>query len=663
MKMNGEPRKGKKGKDFCFICEEYVLNFARHIKRNHSMDTEVQKIFTLPANSKDRKGSLTLLRNKGNFLVSKEKTKPVRQPDIHSEIVPCPNCLGFYSAKQLWRHKRVCAASQKVACHQRNAQNVLLKHLKIDAELMHKVFPRMRADEISLTAKKDPLICAFGSRYIKIHREKHFVHIVSRNMRELARLFLEVKKEDPSFSNLFEVLKPQHFDLLVSSTKKAAKYDVDTDYYGSPSYALRAGTSLKQCCEIAIVYALKRKEIYSTIPAAEAEADLKTLIQLINSHWRFEISNKASSDLRTNQWNKVTIIPLATDLKLLKDYLLKKAQAEIEKLENNTHNIKSYIGLLETIYCRVLLLNRRRPGELQRLSLHLYEKTDNNPQNYEEFSEVVTASEQILLKRFKRVVIRGKRSRGVPVLFSDDVQKHIEVLLRHRDNISTVNNPYLFGNPKTSQLICGYKALRKLVKASGAKNPDAITATRLRKHLATLTQLFNMSENDMEQLAAFMGHTLDVHKGSYRLPDDIYQTAKISKLLILMENGRAGQFKGKKLDDVEIDLNEDLLESTEIEKKSIETMEQLNDDCEKPETSDPVKHPIPTFIKGKRVLVPWTDEQKKVAYDFFARHIEKKIPAKKQDCLTLKQQHPELLRNKDWLKIKVFVQNAYNKKV
>lgn len=165
--------------------------------------------------------------------------------------MPLSNCLGFHSAKQLWRHKKVCAASEKVACHQRNAQNELLKHLKIDTELMHKVFPRMCTEVISFTAKKDPLICALGSRYIKIHREKHFLHVVSRNMRELARLFLEVKNEEPSLSNLFEVLKPQYFDLLVSSTKEAAKYD--KDYYGSPSYALRIGTSLKQCCDIAIV--------------------------------------------------------------------------------------------------------------------------------------------------------------------------------------------------------------------------------------------------------------------------------------------------------------------------------------------------------------------------------------------------------------------------
>lgn len=35
--------------------------------------------------------------------------------------------------------------------------------------------------------------------------------------------------------------------------------------------------------------------------------------------------------------------------------------------------------------------------------------------------------------------------------------------------------------------VCGYKILEKYAKASGAKNYKALTSTRLRKHLATMT--------------------------------------------------------------------------------------------------------------------------------------------------------------------------------
>lgn len=72
----------------------------------------------------------------------------------------------------------------------------------------------------------------------------------------------------------------------------------------------------------------------------------------------------------------------------------------------------------------------------------------------------------------------------------------------------------------------------------------------MRKHLATLTQVFNKSSSEVEQLATFMGHTVDVHKKMYRLPDDVYQTAKVAKILMLMERGEAGMYRGKTLEEI-----------------------------------------------------------------------------------------------------------------
>lgn len=91
------------------------------------------------------------------------------------------------------------------------------------------------------------------------------------------------------------------------------------------------------------------------------------------------------------------------------------------------------------------------------MPLHVYKMTKSNKNNnYEKFENVVSATEKILVKRFKRVDIRGKRDRGVPVLFTDDVQKHIELLLKFRDQLIPKSNPFFarvgYTTPK-----CGYK--------------------------------------------------------------------------------------------------------------------------------------------------------------------------------------------------------------
>lgn len=231
----------------------------------------------------------------------------------------------------------------------------------------------------------------------------------------------------------------------------------------------------------------------------------------------------------------------------------------------------------------------------------------------------------------------------------------------------------MFAKPGSESTLCGYKVLKKYATACGAQNPTAITTTKLRKHLATLTQMFNLKESDIEQLANFMGHTQAVHRQNYRLPDDVYQTAKLSKLLLLMESGKADSFKGKCLDDINLDLEQDLLENSEdhdncdgdelMEYDAIPLTERTN------ETDFTVDNPIitpkplndVTNVKKKRNLVPWTTEQKNIVKKFFSKHIKNKQPPKRHECEELRSQHPEVLHNKDWLKIKVFVQNAYTK--
>lgn len=64
----------------------------------------------------------------------------------------------------------------------------------------------------------------------------------------------------------------------------------------------------------------------------------------------------------------------------------------------------------------------------------------------------------------------------------------------------------------------------------------------------------------------------------------------------------------------------------------------------------------------KRRLEPWTAEQKSVVLEFFKNHLSNKIPPKKGETITLINTYPDLLHNKSWEKIKIYVVNTYNKK-
>nr|CAI5850830.1 unnamed protein product [Callosobruchus analis] len=368
----------------------------------------------------------------------------------------------------------------------------------------------MRADKISLEAKSDDLICAFGARYLSIHREKHFVTLTSRKMRELSKVLLEIKKINPEVKCLFHALNPTNFDLFVQATQIVARYDPTKEKFEAPTFAMNIVNSLKQCCDIAINFVLRGRHRSAAIPNAEAEVRFRTMIHLFQANWRFEVYSVAASNLNLNKRNKTTIFPLASDLKLLMIYLLDIAKQNIEKLQTDTRDATAYNNLVETIFCRVILLNRRRPGKLQRMLLDIYMNCGNDKEQYQEFENIITKSERVLLRSLKRVVIRGKRKES-------DVE-----------NGSDIESEILFG-----------------------------------------------------------GADINVPNNTYTSP-------------------------GSK--------------------------------------------------KKKRILIPWTPEEKKLAKQFFKGHIRCSKPPKRHKCQQLIDENPDIFKNRDWLKIKVFIQNQYTKK-
>lgn len=151
-----------------------------------------------------------------------------------------------------------------------------------------------------------------------------------------------------------------------------------------------------------------------------------------------------------------------------------------------------------------------------------------------------------------------------------------------------------------------------------------------------------------------------------------------------MENGKAGQFKGKTLEEIDLNLEEDLMQEGDEENDDNNNIDELDErllqereveeiDIDKikirsrnvqetgKENEDDVRASSNQQKPKKRILVAWTNQQKQVVCDYFKNHIKKKQPPKKGECEELHKLHPELLANKNWLKIKVFIQNKYSK--
>jgi len=209
-------------------------------------------------------------------------------------------------------------------------------------------------------------------------------------------------------------------------------------------------------------------------------------------------------------------------------------------------------SLAEATLAQLICFNRRRAGEVSRMKVEDYERKTTSDLT-SDIQQSLGPLERNLCKLFSRVELRGKRGRTVPLLLTEDVQRALDVLACSRERAGvTKENVYMFALSHSDNYIRGWNCLHDAANKCGAAQPERLRSIDLRKHVATLCQMFNMKKNELDLLAQFMGHDISVHRQYYRLPSDTMQMAHIAKIFLLMENGSAVGQQGKSLSDIEI---------------------------------------------------------------------------------------------------------------
>ncbi len=205
---------------------------------------------------------------------------------------------------------------------------------------------------------------------------------------------------------------------------------------------------------------------------------------------------------------------------------------------------------------QLILFNRRREGEVSRMEVTTYlQRNQTNMQD--EILESLSPFEKKLCENLTRVEVRGKRGRKVPILLPANVKESVELLIKTREDAGiSPSNPYIFARPYygSQENMRGCDSLKRYAKSCGAKHPENITSTKLRKHVATVSQLLNLKTHELDQLATFMGHDINVHREFYRLPEETLQMAKVSRILFALQNG-ISKFQGKSLEDITPNIN------------------------------------------------------------------------------------------------------------
>ena len=554
-------------KNYCYVCKKPQSKISRHFKKHEKEEPDIAEAFLFPKHSNERKGLLEKLRNKGNYQHNQDamqnqsgplklKRRPGRLNSslIATMYVHCVYCKGMFVRKELWRHMRRCPSKEVSNTDVTGRVKVLVLADVAESTLSQAISPglwkilgNMRQDEVTSASLNDFLILQLGqSLYNKHGSDPTKIEYMKQKVREMGRLLLSLRKECSIF-NFTDALKPTNFDRVIEAVKDVAGYDEEKHCYRTPSLALKLGRSLKKIGNIILSRAISAEDDV-TIKAAER------FTRLCTKEWATLVSHTPLDTLSKSKFNKPSTIPFTQDVQLLNHYLEKKSADAVENLKKH-ESPQMYAELARVTLMQIIVFNRRCAGEVSKMTLESFMKREQT-ELHEDMAVGLSLFEQKLAKHFSRVEIMGKGGRKVAVLLNPEVVSATALLADKRDSCNVhKDNPFLFGRPKCppTSFYRGQDCIRIFARQCGATNPEHLRSTHFRKHVATLSQIRNLKNNELDQLANFLGHDIQVHRDFYRRPEATIEIAKISKLLLAMEKGSLATFQGKSLNEIDIE--------------------------------------------------------------------------------------------------------------
>ena len=653
---------------YCFFCKEPFTNDSKHLINMHANEGEVSKICKLPARSNKKAAALQFLRNKGNFIHNqkvlaegKGQIIPVKSPNkvtSYESFIPCSYCFGFYNKKELWRHANKCAYAQSGALHKGaliRGKAMLASHPQAEGLVQSLVYSKMKVDDVFLAFRNDDIVQKLAKKLLLKTGHKVRSHqYISQKLREVGRFLIEIKKLDDSLDSMEKIINGRYYETIITAVLNTCNYHIEDSNFEKPTLALKIGHLLKKCASIKLGNSLMMGDSLK-------QEEARTYITLHEMNYPDDISSTALRTLREAKFNKPENIPSARDVAKVVFLIKKQIDVYQERLENDKQK-SDWIELCSLSLASVMLFNRRRTGEVSYLLLDAYEKrapieTDLDDEIYQALDE----DEKALCLNFDRIEARGKCDNKISFLLPPKLVTVLDLLNSTRDIAGVSENKYLFANPNNGSFLEGHRCLKKYVDSCpDLNNPDSIKSTKLRKHLGTMSQLLNLSRNEMEELSRFMGHDLDVHRNFYRRPQGIIERTRVGKLLLALEKGTVAKQKGKTLEELNVDLEEFAEESKKNKKqKKPEKNSPIAEGSKKnkkPEKNSPIAEGSKKNKKRKKPeenspRLKWTPNKKRILTNYFGlSKPNAKVPGKR-DVNEFQRKHP-LYQSVEWPRIK-----------
>ncbi|XP_051279773.1 uncharacterized protein LOC127376693 isoform X2 [Dicentrarchus labrax] len=624
-------------RNYCPFCSKPISKMARHLESIHSDKKEVAAAFQYPKSSRERQKIWNRLINQGNFAHNKNVLKSgkgqlaVRKRPKHTgqaqDFIHCLYCRGLYVKNALYRHMRLCPEKarngneSKIGRPRIALRCVLETSDDLDVtDGFRSVLAQMTYNDVTRAVMDDKVILQFGELLYNQHGSDVRKHdYIRQNLRQMARLVLEAQKVTP-LTKLEDFFLPSNFSHVVAAVNVLAGYNPETKSYSIPSLAIKLGYHLQKTCSIVEGNAVKSGD------ARLAEA-ARNFLSVYQKKWNKLISSGALTTLRKTKIKKEKKVPFAEDVKRLNFYMEYIHPLTEEKLRDSPSS-ENYAALAKVLLARTIIFNRRSAREVSSVHLTAFmSRIKSSVQTGMDIS--VSDLERRMCGSFTRVDIRGKCGRMVPVLLKPSFVSSLEFLVEVRETCGVPSkNPYLFGRPSSLSSYNGSESLQKYVKACGAKNPEALTSPKIRKHYTTMLQMMNLDENEACQI---LGPNNQVR--------------------------RLRQDSSMHLDDTEMGSDERLQTASG-------QLAASWDYSEHPSARYGANMTVPSTSRksGKKGAQnqgkhKWDEEEVLAVERHLMSLIEGHKVPQKNDCIQCLEAEPEALRNRSWKGVKDYVRN------
>lgn len=432
-----------------------------------------------------------------------------------SKWTTCPYCLGPYTKNNLRHH--VADYHNKPNKDQRTLNKLATIaegriHESASARLVM-VMGFMRQDLVLKLIKFDWVLIVFGNKMCCKYTPHYQHNMIRARLRLMGRLLFEMKQIDRNVTDFASIYHVERYQSMVAAIKLIGRFNPDTNEFGAPAMASFAVTFMRQIGKYVSAEYIRLRDRENKVEAEDFLAYMDTDIHIS--------INKLVTDTQARmRRQKQQNIPTMEDVKKLIRFINTERNSCFEELSLE-YSDKNWLKLAELCMAWIIVFNRRRVGEVQNILLDEFVGRQSADSHDEGMFASLSGDSQLIARKFKRMKIRGKKGRTVPVLLKPAVENCIELLLSHRQSAGlSMDAQYLFEIPSTSDLqirvINACKVLRDLSVSCDAAKPTSLRGTNLRKHMATTCLSLELSDALVAELAKFMGHAEKIHKECYQ---------------------------------------------------------------------------------------------------------------------------------------------------